>query len=1203
MPPPTRTAAEEAEFMKSLMSEMDMDDSFYNVTLTPDPTPIKPKLQSDASQSQRRFELPNAIASTSKTVFPRALPAPAPVTPTRKSNSDVTVGKKVLSPREVDMEALLDGAEDWDWSDMNTDFNSPVKKKAAVPLPPSPKYTSPTHLRCNVLAVSEPVVHLTVDIGGGRAHVAVILHDDWAATDVRTGDTVNIVGTLDANNPPSSIEVTSARNFIVTHPDLLLTPSTLANALECRRKPLLSTLIRSTSDITPALVWGNILHEVMQTCLSSGRWDDSYVETTTEEAVREKIGDIAKIDMSVEDALREIKFRAKGLHAFGEKYISEKPQGVMVNTRSKADETLRLGIPQLLDIEEDIWSPMWGLKGKIDASVLAVVEHTESRNAPLNISAGPTPLEIKTGRPVAGLEHRAQTMLYTLLTEERYGAEVPSGLLFYTQSEEVVQVTATRTDVRGLVGLRNEMASLMSRRQLGADERFLPPTIDNERACKRCFNLDACMLYRKAVEDVVDTTSPIADIYEQKTGHITPQQASFFKKWEALLSMEELDAIRLKKELWTLGAEEREAKGRCFSSMQMDSSYKPETVRSKIHKFTYKLRCDGTKSKSLLEGYINVGDPITVSVEPNLLALARGYVLELNETSVVVGVDHELSLEAISTRLTRFRNTASVQTPVFRVDKDELSSGMGRMRDNLAHLFYADGDVRRLQLIVDLKTPRFSEIAAALPAHLNKHWKHLNANQQMAIQRVLAADDYALILGMPGTGKTTVIAALIRILVGIGKTVLLSSYTHSAVDNIVLKLKGNVDFGILRIGNEDKVHPDAREFTLASRRTPTTVEQLEHQIMTPPVVATTCLSVDHALFSRRKFDYCIVDEASQITLPTCLGPLRFAEKFVLVGDHHQLPPLVKNPQARKGGLDVSLFRRLSEGHPEAVINMAHQYRMNEDIMTVSNRLVYKDQLQCGSEEVAKRSLSLPNRHFLDGLHAEKPCHSQGCWLERLLDESCKAVFVDTDLVPAHDSRVGDLVQNPVEAQLVHQTVEALLRSGVPAEEIGLISVYRQQLKLLGSLLSDRKELEFLTADRSQGRDKDCIVISMVRSNDTGYVGDLIRDWRRMNVSFTRARSKLIIFGSRRTLQSTPLLKEFFCLMEEKEWILTLPENAATFHTWAFGSVTATKRTAEVPLAKENPSSERSPKRIKVKDATLRGRPILQDLVNEAAGFD
>src|SRR6188768_1561157 len=95
-----------------------------------------------------------------------------------------------------------------------------------------------------------------------------------------------------------------------------------------------------------------------------------------------------------------------------------------------------------------------------------------------------------------------------------------------------------------------------------------------------------------------------------------------------------------------------------------------------------------------------------------------------------------------------------------------------------------------------------------------------------------------------------------------------------------------------------------------------------------------------AVFFRRKFDVCIVDEASQITLPTCLGPLRYADKFVLIGDHYQLAPLVRSYHARKEGFDVSLFSRLCDAHPEAVANLAMQYRMNEDIMALSNELVY-----------------------------------------------------------------------------------------------------------------------------------------------------------------------------------------------------------------------------------------------------------------------
>jgi DNA replication ATP-dependent helicase Dna2 len=122
------------------------------------------------------------------------------------------------------------------------------------------------------------------------------------------------------------------------------------------------------------------------------------------------------------------------------------------------------------------------------------------------------PFEIKTGRAVMGMEHRAQTMLYTLLVSERYGVSVKEGLLFYTQNDEVVRVPRGWNEIRGLIGGRNDMAAYMMRRARNNDgkqskdpatnieeseERFLPPTIDDERACKRCYALDTCMLYRK----------------------------------------------------------------------------------------------------------------------------------------------------------------------------------------------------------------------------------------------------------------------------------------------------------------------------------------------------------------------------------------------------------------------------------------------------------------------------------------------------------------------------------------------------------------------------------------------------------------------------------------------------------------------------------------------------------------------------------
>lgn len=232
---------------------------------------------------------------------------------------------------------------------------------------------------------------------------------------------------------------------------------------------------------------------------------------------------------------------------------------------------------------------------------------------------------------------------------------------------------------------------------------------------------------------------------------------------------------------------------------------------SRIHRHTYKFARDASapglfadvrEEKSLLSGHITKGDAVTVSIEPDLLALARGFILELDPLHVVVGVDHELNISGLMARTRRARNPSfdAAQT-IFRIDKDELSGGMSRIRDNLAQLFYVKGDTRRLALIVDLVPPVFDASLAPPPETLPSV---LNASQKEAMRKVLSAKDYSLILGMPGTGKTTTTAEIIKTLVSHGKSVLLTSYTHSAVDAILVKLLDS-DLEVLRLGNSDRV--------------------------------------------------------------------------------------------------------------------------------------------------------------------------------------------------------------------------------------------------------------------------------------------------------------------------------------------------------------------------------------------------------------
>ncbi|OJA09599.1 hypothetical protein AZE42_10955 [Rhizopogon vesiculosus] len=400
-------------------------------------------------------------------------------------------------------------------------------------------------------------------------------------------------------------------------------------------------------------------------------------------------------------------------------------------------------------------------------------------------------------------------MLCTLLAAERYGVEVSSRLLYYT-SEEVVRVPQSRNELRALIGARNEMAAYMMRRNTHGKEQeieepFLPPTIDDERLCKKCCALDTCMLFRKVVENVVDISSPIADLYDIKTSHLKPSHLTFLKQWEKLISLEEQDAVRFKTELWCMSAQEREDKGRFFHSMVIDASFQPREVLSggKRHHYTYCfVRASDDQDVSFLNGHMICGDVITVSVEPDVLALAQGFILELTPEAVVVSVDHEFSVDQIEDRL---RTLRGVKTPaIFRIDKDELSGGMGRIRDNLAQLFYTEGDARRLELVVDLRCPLFDDKDTTaddlqrIPEYVLAS-SGMNLSELATMKRALSARDYALILGMPGTGKTTVIAALIEAIVAMRKTVLLTSNTHSAVDTILLKLQ-DADFGILRLG-------------------------------------------------------------------------------------------------------------------------------------------------------------------------------------------------------------------------------------------------------------------------------------------------------------------------------------------------------------------------------------------------------------------
>lgn len=141
---------------------------------------------------------------------------------------------------------------------------------------------------------------------------------------------MNVIGSLERFH---TIEINSQENLLILHPDILLTATALSNAPQCARKPLLSSLVRASNDVSPALVWGNMLHEVMQKCLVEKRWEESWIDEQIDEVLLNGLGMLLALNVSVETARTELRKRAVGLRIFKDRYIADSPKVCSTSNR------------------------------------------------------------------------------------------------------------------------------------------------------------------------------------------------------------------------------------------------------------------------------------------------------------------------------------------------------------------------------------------------------------------------------------------------------------------------------------------------------------------------------------------------------------------------------------------------------------------------------------------------------------------------------------------------------------------------------------------------------------------------------------------------------------------------------------------------------------------------------------------------------
>lgn len=509
--------------------------------------------------------------------------------------------------------------------------------------------------------------------------------------------------------------------------------------------------------------------------------------------------------------------------------------------------------------------------------------------------------------------------------------------------------------------------------------------------------------------------------------------------------------------------------------------------------------------------------------------------------------------------------------PTFRLQVSSDEIARQRQRDALRRV--ATSEQKRLgalrRTLLGEEEPKFQT---------RKDWQPLTPlddSQREAVSHALAAEDVAIIHGPPGTGKTTTVVELIRQAIRRGEKVLACAPSNLAVDNMLERLLAGGEKA-LRIGHPARVLPELREHTLdeqvethpdlklarewtkqawalrrqAGKYTRTAPEPgmrrnlreeanqllddarqiearlVEHLLDSANVLCATLTGLDYELLRDRQFDLVVIDEAGQTTEPPCWIPLLRSRRVVLAGDHCQLPPTIMSPDARREGFHVSLMERLVELWGDKIARrLTTQYRMHEQIMQFSSDEFY-DSALTAADSVAG--------HLL----ADFP----GVVASPLTQTPIR--FIDTAGSSCDEQAEADgsSRENPGEAEFVNRQLDELLAAGILPEDIAVITPYAAQARRLRDLI-DHPAIEIDTVDGFQGREKEAVVISLVRSNNKGELG-FLTDTRRMNVALTRARRKLIVFGDSSTLANHEFylrLLEYFELQDAYGTVWDFPD--------------------------------------------------------------
>jgi ATP-dependent RNA/DNA helicase IGHMBP2 len=371
------------------------------------------------------------------------------------------------------------------------------------------------------------------------------------------------------------------------------------------------------------------------------------------------------------------------------------------------------------------------------------------------------------------------------------------------------------------------------------------------------------------------------------------------------------------------------------------------------------------------------------------------------------------------------------------------------------------------------------------------------------------------------------------------------------------------------------------------------------------VVLCTCVGAGSRLIDNIAFDMVVIDEAAQGLEAACWIPILLGKKVVLAGDHCQLPPTIKSKEAEKGGLNVTLFERIiCDKRFSSITTLLNiQYRMNDLISQWASHHMY------GDEVVSDHSVAMHTLQDVLPVHDENPPSLKQIDIE---DTFPVLLMIDSSGCCMHEDSADSSSshRNMNEAQIVALHTITLLCAGIKPVDIGIITPYNGQIEVLRDLfarldilalraahphsvamqsLASLDGIDIKTIDGFQGGEKECIVISLVRSNERRVVG-FLGEPRRINVAVTRAKRHLAVVCDTDTCSNDAFIKTLIDHFEQHGEVIGAEDFLAehTTSARALPADTAPVRKDVGRLLEQVQSTSQPAKQLENKDSRTSG---------------